>query len=129
MTASHSSTDMVKTIRSRRIPALFTMTSSDPNESSAVCTRDLEPASSLTSSKCPTASPPAALISSTTCDAGRSSAPVPSHSPPRSFTTTFAPCSANSSASPLPIPRPAPVMTAIFPSSMPMGRTLHQKGL
>src|SRR5262249_51867245 len=43
--------------------------------------------------------------------------PVPSKWAPRSFTTTFAPCLAMSSASSRPIPRPEPVTIATFPSS------------
>src|SRR5438105_7925305 len=120
MTASHSSGDILNTMRSRRIPALFTTVSSRPHVSSAAAMSDFAPDSSETSSKCATASPPVAWISSTTCDAGLLSWPVPSHSPPRSLTTTRAPCSTNNRASPRPIPLPAPVITATFPSSIPI---------
>src|SRR5919197_6471575 len=48
------------------------------------------------------------------------SSPVPSGAPPRSLTTTFAPSLENSSACSRPMPRPAPVMTAIRPSSAPI---------
>ena len=39
-----------------------------------------------------TASPPAAVISSATAWAGPAEAPAPSRAPPRSLTTTLAPC-------------------------------------
>ena len=66
-----------------------------------------------------TASPPAARISATTSSAILP-VPVPSVLPPRSFTTTLAPSRAISFAISAPIPRPAPVTTAIRPSSLPM---------
>src|SRR5262245_60395252 len=59
----------------------------------------------------------------TTSSAGDLSAPSPTCEPPRSLTTTFAPCAASSSASPRPMPRPAPVTIATFPSSSPTGVT------
>ena len=59
-------------------------------------------------------------MTSTTSSAGRLSAPSPLADPPRSLTTTLAPCAASSSASPRPMPWPDPVTTAIFPSKMPM---------
>src|SRR5438552_18596901 len=47
-------------------------------------------------------------------------APSPFTLPPRSLTTTFAPCFASSSACPRPMPCPAPVTIAIFPSNSPI---------
>src|SRR3954447_21735294 len=67
-----------------------------------------------------TASPPAPAISSTTCCAGPALEPEPSGAPPRSFTTTFAPSRAKSSACSRPIPLPAPVIAQTRPSSAPM---------
>ena len=52
---------------------------------------------------------PAAVISSTTAWAGPASPPLPSRAPPKSFTSTWAPCAASSSACSRPMPRPAPV--------------------
>src|SRR5438093_12901940 len=52
--------------------------------------------------------------------AGRLSAPSPLTEPPRSLTTTLAPCVANSSASPRPTPWPPPVTIATLPSSNPI---------
>src|SRR5690606_12343120 len=46
--------------------------------------------------------------------------PSPVTEPPRSLTTTFAPCFASSSAWPRPIPWPAPVTIATLPSNKPM---------
>ena len=63
------------------------------------------------------ASPPSDLIISTTSFAA-SLAPLPSTLPPRSFTTTFAPRLANSSACSLPIPPPAPVTIATLSSNL-----------
>src|ERR687898_2210719 len=47
-------------------------------------------------------------------------APSPPALPPRSLTTTLAPCLASSRAWPRPIPCPAPVTIATLPSSSPM---------
>ena len=70
MTASHSSSLVVKSMRSRTKPALFTSTSSPPNVSIAVCTSRCAPSQSAMSSVFATASPPSAEISSTTSCAG-----------------------------------------------------------
>src|SRR6478609_4019029 len=121
ITASHSSSDVLTTIRSRRNPALFTSTSRPPNASIAVCTRCCAPCQSATSSPLATASPPIARIASTTSPAGPVDPPLPSSSAPRSLTTTFAPWRANSSACPRPMPRPAPVTMTTLPSQMPIG--------
>src|SRR5665647_3158426 len=51
--------------------------------------------------------------------AGPAELPLPSTSAPRSFTTTLAPCRANSMAWPRPMPRPAPVMMTTRPSQIP----------
>ncbi len=127
MTASHSSSVMFTSIRSRRIPALLTRMSSRPYCSSAWATRCSAAPKSETSSAFATASPPAAAISSTTDWAGVVSAPSPASEPPRSLTTTRAPASASASACSRPIPRPAPVTIATFPSSdgMREDRTTH----
>src|SRR3954452_23646588 len=120
MTASHSSTDIVVSIRSRRNPALLTSTSSRPNASSAVCTSRPAPSQSATSSVLATASPPAARISSTTCCAGPDDAPSPSREVPMSLTTTRAPSAANASACARPRPPPAPVTMTTRPSQIPI---------
>ena len=70
-----------------------------------------------TSAKFAVASPPASLISATTCAAGSSSCPLPSGLTPGSFTITRAPSEAASSAVARPIPRPAPVIATTRPSS------------
>src|SRR5688572_6490112 len=119
MTASHSSSVMFTSIRSRRIPALFTSVSSPPNVSMAELMRRWAPSQSLTSSVLAMASPPAATMSSTTCCATGCISPLPSASRPTSFTTTLAPSAANSSASSRPMPRPAPVTITTRPSQMP----------
>src|SRR5688572_8074564 len=111
---------MLVSMRSRRMPALFTTTSRPPKVSTAWSTMSLAAAKSLTSAPLTTASPPIAVISSTTCCAGVVSAPVPSRSPPRSFTTTLAPCSASIKAYSRPMPRPAPVTIATRPSHIPL---------
>src|SRR5947208_1518225 len=120
ITSSHSSGSMLKSIRSRRMPALLTSTSSRPNESSAVWTRRRAPSQSDTSSVLATAAPPMAWISSTTSAAGTWELPDPSRAPPRSFTTTRAPWRANSSAWARPMPRPAPVTMTTRPSQIPL---------
>ena len=119
MTESHSSSVMFVNIRSRRMPALLISTSSVPNVSTAVLISCCAPTQSDTSSPLATAAPPAATISSTTSWAGPVDAPLPSTAPPRSFTTTLAPCSASISACSRPIPRPAPVTMQTRPSHIP----------
>src|SRR3954468_21005725 len=115
MTASHSSSVMFTSIRSRRIPALLTRMSSRPNSSIACCTSRSAPAKSATFSPLVDASPPAARISSTTCSAGPGSEPSPATPAPRSLTTTVAPAFASASACERPMPRPAPVTMATLP--------------
>src|SRR3954469_12221770 len=110
---------MLTSMRSRRMPALFTRTSRPPKVSTAWAIISRAASKSLTSAPLTAASPPMALISSTTCCAGLASAPVPSRSPPRSLTITLAPCSASISAYSRPIPRPAPVTIATRPSHIP----------
>src|SRR5207247_944908 len=117
MTASHSSSLMLKIIRSRRMPALFTRMSIAPNSLTAVSTMRSAAAKSATLSALATARPPRARIASTTSSATRREAPRPSTSAPRSLTTTAAPSAASSSAMARPMPRPAPVTTAALPSS------------
>ncbi len=109
ITASHSSSVIVKIIRSRRIPALLTSTSRPPNRSTACRTSAAAPSNDDTSASLAAATPPAAVISSTTAWAGPASPPLPSRAPPKSFTSTWAPCAASSSACSRPMPRPAPV--------------------
>src|SRR5438067_9547584 len=75
---------------------------------------------SATSEKFATARPPKLVISSATSLAARGSAPVPSHSLPRSLTTTEAPSCAISIALLRPRPLPAPVTMTTLPSSMAM---------
>ena len=58
ITASHSSSLVVNTMRSRTKPALLTSTSSPPNVSIAVCTSRRAPSQSAMSSVLATASPP-----------------------------------------------------------------------
>src|SRR4051812_41792520 len=128
MTASHSSSVMFTSTRSRRMPALLTSTCRSPNASTAALTRRWPPSQSATLSPLAIASPPIALISSTTCCAGVASLPLPSLAPPRSLTTTLAPSDANSSACSRPMPRPAPVMIATRPSSVPMSSSPPASG-
>ena len=102
---------------SRRMPALLTTMSMRPNASIAVCTIASPPSGVATELASDTASPPAALISATTCSAGDALPPEPSSAPPRSFTTTSAPRFASSSACSRPSPPPAPVTIATLPSN------------
>ena len=121
MTASHSSTDMLNTIRSRRIPALFTTTSSRPQVSSAGAMSDC--GALRLGDVLEVRRPPRrrrAVISSTTCDAGAVVRPGPvplaaevvDHDPGALLGEQQRLAAAD--------PRPAPVMTATLPSSMPM---------
>ena len=60
MTASHSSSVMLTSIRSRRMPALLTTTSRPPNVSHGLLDQRSAPSQSATSSPLATASPPPA---------------------------------------------------------------------
>src|SRR5579871_3658000 len=77
---------------------------------------------SETSAPFAAALPPASVISATTSLAGPASAPEPSTEPPRSLTSTAAPCAASSFDTDRPIPRPAPVTIATRPSRRPIGQ-------
>src|SRR5438309_1218025 len=127
-TASHSSSLMLTRTRSRRTPALLTRTWRPPKASTAALMSRWPASQSATLSALAMASPPMALISSTTCWAGVRSSPEPSMAPPRSLTTTLAPSEANSSACSRPMPRPAPVMTATRPSSAPISVSFRSNG-
>ena len=72
MTASHSSSVMFTSMRSRRMPALFTTTSRRPNVSIACLTTLPAPSQLEMSSPLATASPPMPSISATTSWAGPS---------------------------------------------------------
>jgi hypothetical protein len=98
------------------MPALLTTMSILPNASTAAATIALAPSGVATLSVLATAWPPFLVMSSTTSAAGPAEAPVPSSAPPRSFTTTFAPLSASSSACERPRPCPAPVTIATLSS-------------
>ena len=100
---------------SLRLPALLTRMSRVPKWLTASSTIDFAPSRSDTDALLAIASPPFDLISSTTRSAA-SPSPDPSRVPPRSFTTTFAPCSANASAWARPRPLPAPVTITTLPS-------------
>ena len=116
ITASHSSSVILTSMRSRRIPALFTKTSSFPKVLMAWSIMFFAPSKLLTSSPFTIASPPIAVISSATAWAGDGSDPTPFTVPPRSLTTIFAPALASWRACCRPSPRAAPVTTATRPS-------------
>ena len=78
MTASHSSSLMLKIIRSRKMPAQVTRASSCPKRSSAVPMMRRAPSQSATESVLATASPPVRSISFTTSKAGPVDGAVPS---------------------------------------------------
>lgn len=90
ITASHSDSLMLTSIRSRRIPSLQTSTSTPPNASIADSIMRPAAAKSQTLSSLTIASLPALRISSTTSWAGVCDGPLPSSSPLGSFTTTLA---------------------------------------
>src|SRR5258706_7696992 len=122
---------MLVSMRSRKMPALLITACRSPKVSTAVLISRCAPSQEATLSPLATASPPIAVISSTTCWAGLRSPPVPSTLPPRSLTTTFAPCAARLSACSRPIPRPAPVTIATRPShnllmNKPLGRFVDE---
>ena len=115
MTASHSSSLVVKSMRSRRKPALFTSTSSPPKVSIASRRVAARPPSRRCRrcSQWPHRPRPGSRRRLAAPDRHRHR--VPSRATPRSLTTTFAPSRANASACSRPIPRPAPVMATTRP--------------
>src|SRR5439155_11348930 len=119
-TASHSSSVMLKIMRSRRMPAQQTTMWRSPKRARAASTIDWPPAIVATLSAFAIASPPRASISLTTACAAALDGSRPSTVTPKSLTTTLAPARASPRATPRPIPLPAPVTTATFPSSSPM---------
>ena len=73
---------MLKSMRSRRMPATQTTASMRPNASSALCTIDAPPAIVVTLLAFATAFPPAASISRTTASATSLVGAVPSTATP-----------------------------------------------
>src|SRR3954447_1491327 len=118
MTARHSSIDMLKKKRSRRMPALLTTASSLPKLSMQKSIMRCADCHSATLSVFATAFPPCLRISSTTFCAGPASRPSPCTEAPRSLTTTDAPAAAMASAKSRPMPPPAPVTSATLPFSI-----------
>ncbi len=110
MTASHSSSDMLKSIRSRRMPATATTPSMRPHRSTPAPTIFSPPSRVVTLSATATASPPAASISATRASATSLVGSSPARHTPMSATTTLAPSAAAARATARPIPPPAPVM-------------------
>ena len=94
MTASHSSSAMLNSIRSRRIPATATTPSIRPHRSTPAPTMRSPPARVVTLSATATASPPAASISATTASATSLFGSSPAIDTPMSATTTVAPSAA-----------------------------------
>jgi len=78
ITGSHSSSPMLNSIRSRRMPATHTTPSMLPKVSTAVCTMRAPPSIVVTVSATATALPPAAVISATTSSATSLLGSVPS---------------------------------------------------
>src|SRR3954453_10260323 len=117
ITGSTRSAVMLGNDRSRKMPALLTTMSMRPKASSADRTIASPPSTVATELVSATATPPAAVISSTTVWAAPALAPVPSTAPPRSFTTTNAPRAASRRACWRPSPPPAPVTIATLPSN------------
>ena len=115
MTASHSSSDMLKSIRSRRMPATATTPSIRPQRSTPVPMIRSPPSMVVTFSATATASPPAASISLTTASATSLVGSSPARPTPMSATTTLAPSAAAASATARPMPPPAPVMATTLP--------------
>ena len=116
MTASHSSSDMLNSIRSRRMPATATTPSIRPHRSMPAPMIRSPPARVVTLSATATASPPAALISATTASATSLFGSSPAIDTPMSATTTLAPSAAAARATARPMPPPAPVMATTLPS-------------
>ena len=120
-TSWKSASSILAKLLSRRMPALLIRMSMRPQASIACLTMACTAASSVTEAPLAIASPPAALISSTTACAAVAEPPEPSTEPPRSLTTTLAPRAASSSACWRPRPPPAPVTIATRPVKSILG--------
>jgi hypothetical protein len=96
-TKRKSSGSILAKLLSRSTPALLINMSTRPQRALAASTIATIWSYWVTLPPLENASPPAAVISSTTLSAA-SEWPVPSRAPPRSLTTTFAPRRASSSA-------------------------------
>ncbi len=126
MTGSHSSSVMLKIMRSRSTPAACTTMSSLPNVATACSTIARPAANSATESPLIAPFAPSASTSASTCCAGPLSRPSPPRLAPRSLIRTLAPQPASDSTIPRPMPRPPPVTSAVFPSSRAMSSPLRQ---
>ena len=122
-TSSHSFSSILKSIRSRKIPATHTTPSMRPPTSIAAATTACAPAIVLMSLATATARPPRAMISSTTDWAISLLGSDPSIDTPKSATTTMAPARAQSKATHRPIPRPPPVTATTLSCRYPDTRT------
>ena len=116
ITASHSSSDMLKSMRSRRIPATATTPSMRPHVSTAVAMRRSPDSILEMSSATAMASPPAFVISATTASATSLLGSSPAMPTPKSATSTVAPSAAAASATARPMPPPPPVTATTLPS-------------
>src|SRR5690606_25898145 len=116
MTASHSCSVILHSVRSRRMPALLIRPCRAPKCSTAASIMRLAPAKSATFSWLAMAWPPAATISLATASAVLSSVSSPERETLRSLTTTRAPSRASCNAYSRPMPRPAPVTMTTRPS-------------
>ena len=119
ITASHSASSMLKSMRSRRIPALLT---SDVERAERVDRAVDEPLRAVPVGDVVGVGDRLAAGGDDLVDDRPARVRCRPHcrrrEPPRSLTTTLAPCRASSSACPRPIPRPAPVTIATRPSQM-----------
>ncbi|SSQ42903.1 Uncharacterised protein [Acinetobacter baumannii] len=112
ITSRKSSNVILLKVLSRKMPALLTKISMRPQRAIVSSTIRWTCSASVTEAPLAIASPPAAMISSTTFCAAEVDPPLPCTSLPKSLTTTFAPKRASNSACSRPKPAPAPVTIA-----------------
>lgn len=108
--ASRHTSSLVRKSLSVQMPALQSRMAIVPYILRVKSTRSLQDWASLTSQRKTTVSLPAACSFSSNCKT----------SLPRAASTTHAPSSVKTRAIPAPMPLEAPVIMAIFPSSLPM---------
>src|SRR5574341_181857 len=106
--SSHSASVVVVTSERRKMPALFTRTSTRPNRSTVARTRASASGTRRTSPATARASPPARAIAPVTARMGSGRRPA---------TATRAPSRANAIAMASPMPEPPPVTRATLPPS------------
>ncbi len=126
-TAAQSSAEASAMRGKRRIPAVLTTMSNEPNRATVSSTSPCTAAASVTEIGAATARPPAASMRRTVASALRSPSGSPRRLSPLSSTTTVAPRRASSTDTSEPIPPPPPVTIATRSRTRPTSHPSRQR--